>query len=183
MNADAVLLAVPVGPADHIQGPDDAPITLVEYGDYECPYCGAAFPIVKGLQQTFGESLRFVFRNFPLAEVHPHAEIAAEMAEAVGFQGKFWPMHDLLYLNQDDLEEPALLRYAQKAGADVGEAARAIASGVARRRVLADVEGGLRSGVTGTPTFYVNGVRYERSFEFDPFREFLRTVLRSVTAA
>lgn len=169
----AARLALPVGPTDHIYGPEDATITLVEYGDYECPYCGQAFRIVKELQRFFSDSLRLVFRNMPLANVHPHAEDAAEAAEAVGLQGKFWTMHDLLFENQRALEEPALLGYAALAGADVNQVADALARRVMRPRVEQDLEGGIRSGVNGTPTFFVNGERYDGSWALEPFRDHL----------
>ncbi|MGO9557552.1 MAG: DsbA family protein [Acidimicrobiales bacterium] len=174
MTTSAPRLAVPVGPKDHVSGPEDATITLVEYGDYECPYCGQAFPIVKELQRLFSERLRFVFRNMPLANVHPHAELAAEAAEAVGLQGKFWMMHDLLYENQGDLEERSLLRYAELTGADAGEVADALGRRVTLPRVEEDLEGGIRSGVNGTPTFFVNGARYDASWAFEPFRDHLQ---------
>src|SRR5215213_5813051 len=101
---------------DHAQGPDTAPVTLVEYGDYECPYCGQAYPIIKRLQETLGDKLRFVFRNFPLNTLHAHAGVAAQAAEAAGAQGKFWEMHDLLYENQEELDESDLHKYALKLG-------------------------------------------------------------------
>src|SRR3989442_13995744 len=110
----------PVADRDHIQGPIDAPIALVEYGDYECPYCGEAYPIVKAIQEQLGERLCFVFRNFPLSNMHPYAEHAAEAAEAAGAQGKFWEMHDLLFENQDALHDEALAQYAQSLGLDAG---------------------------------------------------------------
>lgn len=171
-------LAVPVGPLDHVRGPDGAAITLVEYGDYECSYCGEAFPIIKELQRRFTGALRFVFRNLPLPEVHPHAERAAEAAEAVGIQGWFWEMHDLLYQHQDDLSDEALMAYAERAGADVHEVASVLASGAPRQRVQDDVSGAIRSGVNGTPTFFVNGDHYEGSWALEPFTEHLQGVLR-----
>ena len=177
MTTGQTRLVVPVGPADHMLGRDEAAITLVEYGDYECSYCGTAFGIVKELLAALGDRVRFVFRNMPLAAVHPHAEHAAEAAEAVALQGRFWPMHDLLYQHQDDLADPSLLRYAKEAGADVTEVVRVLETGLARDRVTQDVEGAFRSGVRGTPTFFVNGVRYEGSWEFGPFREHLEAVL------
>jgi protein-disulfide isomerase len=176
MSADA-RLTVPVGPRDHVVGSDDAALTLVEYGDYQCPYCGQAYPIVKELQRVFGDSLRSVFRNMPLTNVHPHAELAAEAAEAVALQGAFWPMHDLLFENQDDLEEPALFRYAEQAGADSAEVASVLASGTVRRRVNDDIESGIRSGVNGTPTFFVNGQRYDDSWDYDSLHDHLQEVL------
>src|SRR6266568_3752667 len=105
-------LALPVGPRDHQQGPENAPVTLVEYGDYECPYCGEAYPIVKEIQRRLGDRLRFVFRNFPLTQSHPHAEHAAEAAEAAAVQGKFWEMHDTLFEHQQALDDTHLVHYA-----------------------------------------------------------------------
>ncbi len=170
-------LTVPVGPQDHAAGRDDAALTLVEYGDYQCPYCGQAYPIVKDLQRVFADSLRMVFRNMPLANVHPHAELAAEAAEAVALQGAFWPMHDLLFENQHDLEEPSLLRFAEEAGADSAEVASVLAQGTVRRRVNDDIESGIRSGVNGTPTFFVNGQRYDASWEYDSLHDYLQEIL------
>ncbi len=117
--SERALLSIPVGPEDHSRGPLDAKLTVVEYGDYQCPYCGQAYPIVEKLLSEFADSMRLVFRNLPLAEVHPHAEAAAEVAEAVGLQGKFWEMHDTLFEHQRDLSDAALLRYIAAVGADV----------------------------------------------------------------
>lgn len=154
-------LTPPIGPHDHVQGPENAPITLVEYGDFQCPDCGDAHPVVKQMQQEFGESLRFVYRNFPLNDIHPYAEHAAEAAEAAGAQGKFWPMHDLLYAHQRALHDPQLAEYAQQAGADPAAVTQALADGTFAPRVGEDLAGGERSGVQGTPTFYVNGIRFD----------------------
>jgi protein-disulfide isomerase len=173
-------LAVPVGEDDHVLGADDAAITLVEYGDYECPYCGEAYVVVKELQRALASDLRMVFRNLPLVNVHPHAELAAEAAEAVGLQGKFWAMHDLLYEHQSELAERSLLGYAKEAGADETKVADALTRGEMRRRVADDLEGGIRSGVNGTPTFFVNGVRYDASWALEPFAEYLQQVLDQV---
>ncbi len=162
----AATLQVPVTSDDHIQGPNTATITMVEYGDYECSYCGEAFGIVRELERTFADSLRLVFRNFPLANVHPHAEDAAELAEAVALQGRFWEIHDLLYENQRDLDEQALVGYAERAGANVAQALQAIAAGKPRRRVQSDLQGGLRSGVNGTPSFFINGLRYDDPWDY-----------------
>ena len=112
-QSEAPQLTVPVGPRDHIQGLATAPVTLVEYGDYECPYCGAVYPIVRELQRHLGVRLRFVFRNFPLTAVHPHAQHAAEAAEAAGAQGRYWPMHDILFEHQGSLADAALVGYAK----------------------------------------------------------------------
>jgi protein-disulfide isomerase len=154
-------LAPPVGPADHAHGPADAPVTLVEYGDYECPHCGLAHPIVKAVESRLGDRLRFVFRHFPIASNHPHAQHAAEMAEAAADRGKFWEMHDLLYGNQDALEDADLLGYAESLGIDPAWAASALQSGTFAERVRANFLSGVRSGVNGTPTFFINGVRHE----------------------
>jgi len=152
---------------DHIQGPADAPVTLVEYGDYECPYCGAAYPIVKEVQARMGDRLRFVFRNFPISTSHPHAEHAAEAAEAAGAQGRFWEMHDLLYENQQHLSDPDLVGYAEKLGLDVRRFEEELTAQVHAARVHEDFMSGVRSGVNGTPTFYVNGGRYDDSYELE----------------
>lgn len=155
------LLTPPVSARDHAQGPADAPVTLVEYGDYECPTCGRAYPIVKAVQRGMGNDLRFVFRNFPLAKSHPHAEHAAEMAEAAGHEGKFWRMHDLLFENQDALEDEDLIGYAASLDIDPLWAAAALAQGLFRERVREDFASGVKSGVNGTPTFFINGARYD----------------------
>jgi protein-disulfide isomerase len=154
----------PVSNADHSQGATDAPVTLVEYGDYQCPSCGAAYPVVKKLQRKLGKDLRFVFRNFPLENVHPNAMHAARAAESVselGGEGPFWLMHDLLFEHQDSLDDTHLARYASQAGVDGDAVARALANGDQLERVQADFAGGIRSGVNGTPTFFVNGERYD----------------------
>ena len=161
-------LTVPVSDErDHVQGSARAPVTLVEYGDYECPYCGAAYPIVKEVQAAMAERLRFVFRNFPISTSHPHAEQAAEAAEAAAAQGKFWEMHDLLYEHQARLEDQHLRGYAEGLGLDVERFDRELAGHVHAGRVHEDFISGVRSGVNGTPTFYVNGVRHDDSYDRD----------------
>jgi len=170
-------LAPGVGPDDHARGPEDAPITVVEYGDYQCPYCGQAYGIVEELVRTFGDDLRFVFRNFPLVDVHAHAQAAAELAEAAALQGKFWQMHDTLFENQTDLTDGALAHYATSVGLDTRQVAHDLEGGAPRRRVEADFEGAIRSGANGTPTFFVNGERYDGSWQFEPFERFLRSLL------
>jgi protein-disulfide isomerase len=152
---------------DHIQGPADAPATLLEYGDYECPFCGAAYPIVKEVQSRLGDQLRFVFRNFPITTSHPHAELAAEAAEAADAQGKFWEMHDLLYENQQQLEEADLHRYAEQLGLDVDRFDDELTRHAHAERVREDFMSGVRSGVNGTPTFYVNGVRHDGDYQLE----------------
>jgi protein-disulfide isomerase len=150
---------------DHIQGPADAAVTLVEYGDYECPYCGAAYPIIKEVQARMGERLRFVFRNFPISTTHPHAEQAAEAAEAAAAQGRFWEMHDMLYENQRRLRDQDLRDYAETLGLDVERFATDLADHTHAERVHEDFMSGVRSGVNGTPTFYVNGARHDDSYD------------------
>jgi protein-disulfide isomerase len=175
MNAEeeSPRLSTAVSSRDHVQGPTDAPVTLLEYGDYECPYCGEAYPIVKELQKRMGSGLRFVFRNFPLGNMHPHATLAAEAAEVVGAQGKFWEMHDTLYEHQSALTEADLARYARGLGVSEGTFATELRRPVYADRVREDFTSGVRSGVNGTPTFYVNGVRHNGSYELD---ELLRAV-------
>jgi protein-disulfide isomerase len=157
-------LTPPVSALDHAAGPDDAPVTLVEYGDYECPYCGMAHPIVKAAQRELGSQLRFVFRHFPLAEAHPHARVAAQAAEAAAAQGRFWEMHDMLFEHQDALEPEDLVGYAKSLGLDTARFARDLEAGTYAKRVRDDFRNGVRSGVNGTPTFFVNGVRYNGSW-------------------
>lgn len=163
-------LSIPVGADDHSQGDLSAEFSLVEYGDYECPYCGEAYPIVKRIQKNFGDRLCFVFRNFPLAQTHRWAEAAAEVAEFAGADGKFWEMHDLLYENQGSFGEPLFLKLAQKLKLPSAQLQAAIAQEKFRARVRADFTGGVRSGVNGTPTFYINGRRHNGPFEFSSLR-------------
>jgi len=160
-------LLLPRADHDHIQGPIDAPIALVEYGDYECPYCGQAYPVVKAIQERLGERLCFAFRNFPLTNSHPHAEHAAEAAEAAGAQGKFWEMHDLLYENQDALEDEDLAEHAQTLGLDARRLITEVVSGAHMARVREDFQSGARGGVNGTPSFFINGVRHDGVPSFD----------------
>ncbi|HEX3532906.1 MAG TPA: DsbA family protein [Gemmatimonadaceae bacterium] len=157
-------LTPPVSAQDHAAGPADAPVTLVEYGDYECPYCGMAYPVVKAVQRALGNQLRFVFRNFPLAEAHPHARLAAEAAEAAGAQGRFWEMHDVLFENQSALEPADIVGYAQSVGLDLTRFEQDIEAGTYTKKVRDDFRSGVRSGVNGTPTFFVNGERYDGSW-------------------
>jgi protein-disulfide isomerase len=152
---------------DHIQGPASAAVTLVEYGDYECPYCGAAYPIIKEVQERMGEQLRFVFRNFPITTSHPHAELAAEAAEAAAAQDRFWQMHDVLYENQQRLGDEDLRAYAEQLGLEVGPFDQELTEHVHAERVREDFMSGVRSGVNGTPTFYINGARHDDSYDLE----------------
>jgi protein-disulfide isomerase len=155
-------LTLPVTPSrDHIRGPIDAPLTLLEYADFECPYCGMAYPIVENVIAQMGDQMRFVFRHFPLVDMHPHAERAAEAAEAAGAQGKFWSMHQMLFENQENLSDPFLLGYAQILGLDLARFTDDLATGIYRPRVSEDFIGGVNSGVGGTPTFFINDLKHE----------------------
>jgi protein-disulfide isomerase len=146
---------------DHIAGRRNAPIVLVEYGDFECPHSARAHPILEAAQRYLADDLGFVYRHFPLVEIHPHAQLAAEAAEAAGAQGRFWQMHDTLFRHQNALELDDLLDYATAIGCDATRVAAELAAGTHTARVLADMRGGVRSGVHGTPTFFVNEVRYD----------------------
>jgi protein-disulfide isomerase len=164
----AAVLTPPLSPSrDHLAGPPNAAITLVEYGDYECPYCGMAHPIVKAIQQAFEGRLCFAFRHFPLIAVHPHAEPAAEAAEAAGAQGRFWEMHDELFRHQDRLDGPALVGYGQAIGLEVPRFVRELADRAYLPRVREDFASGVASGVSGTPTFFINGVRHEGPWDVE----------------
>ena len=164
---------------DHIQGPAEAPVTLLEYGDYECPYCGSAYPIVKQVQAQMGSRLRFVFRNFPITTSHPHAEQAAEAAEAAAAQGRFWEMHDYLYEHQRHLERDDLRAYAGELGLDVDRFEDELAQHAHAARVRDDFMSGVRSGVNGTPTFYINGVRHDDSYEAETLLATLERTARN----
>lgn len=180
---DVARLSLPVGPRDHVQGPDGAPVTLVEYGDYECPHCGRAYPIVKEVQRRLGSQLRFVFRNFPLRESHPHAEHAAEAAEAAAAQGKFWEMHDALFEHQRTLDDRHIIGFAETLGLDVPSFEEELRSHAQAARVREDFRSGARSGVNGTPTFFINGVRFEDSWDADTLTDALKAAARDSPAS
>lgn len=158
-------LTPPVSTRDHVQGPDRARIVLVEYGDFECPHCGAAYPIVKEIKRRLARELRFAYRHFPLTKTHPHAEHAAEMAEAAAQHGKFWAIHDTLFEHQDALDDGSLIAYAQGLGIDPKWATAALMEGRFQRKVRDDFSSGVVSGVNGTPTFFLNGTRFEGGAE------------------
>jgi protein-disulfide isomerase len=160
-------LTVPVGENDHVLGSEDAFVTLVEYGDYECPQCGRAYWIVKKVQAKMGDRLRFVFRNFPLTQTHPQALRAAEAAEIAASQDKFWEMHDRLYENQDALDDESLIAYAEGIGLNVEKFTEDLLSDKFEEKVRADFMGGVESGVNGTPTFFINGVRFNQSWDYE----------------
>jgi protein-disulfide isomerase len=161
-------LSVPVSRRDHIEGPINAAATLLEYGDFECPACGAAHPLVKAIQEYLGDRLCFAFRHFPLANIHPHAEGAAEASEAAGVQGAFWEMHDLLFENQTALDYDDIAEYAAALGLDAPRLINEVLTRTHLARVREDFATGIRSGVNGTPTFFINGVRYDGPRALEP---------------
>jgi protein-disulfide isomerase len=154
-------LTVAMNDHDHIAGRRNAPVAVVKYGDFECSHSARAHPMVEAAQRYLADDLCFVYRHFPLIEVHPHAQLAAEAAEAAGEQGRFWQMQDTLFRHQNALELDDLLDYATVIGCDATRVAAELAAGTHTERVLNDKRGGVRSGVQGTPTFFVNGVRYD----------------------
>jgi protein-disulfide isomerase len=161
-------LTVPDPKRDHIKGSPDAPIMLLEYGDYQCPFCGQVQPIVREIQRRLGENLCFGFRHFPLTNVHPHSEHAAEAAEAAGAQGNFWDMHEMLFDNQDSLEDADLAQYAAQLGLDAERLIREVLAGAYAPKIREDFKLGARGGVNGTPTFFINGERYDRARGLEP---------------
>ncbi|MDN5382582.1 Na+/H+ antiporter NhaA [Streptomyces sp. LB8] len=169
-------LTDPVDPArDHVRGPDDAPVTLVEYGDYECPYCGRAEPVVRELLAEFGDDVRYVWRHLPLTDVHPRAQLAAEAAEAAARQGRYWQMHDLLISHQGDLRPGDLVRYAERIGLDGDRFRRDLRERAGAERVAQDVESADLSEVSGTPTFFVNGRRHHGAYDLATLSAAVRT--------
>jgi protein-disulfide isomerase len=160
-------LTVPVSERDHRQGSLTAPVTLVEYGDYECPYCALAYPVVKEIQRQLGPNLCFVFRHFPVPHLHPHARHAAEAAEAAAAQGKFWHMHQMLFEHQDALDDEHLLHYAAVLGLDMEGFQWELQNHVFAQRVDEDAESGRHSRVSGTPTFFINGIRHDDTYTLE----------------
>jgi len=172
-------LIPPVNDNDHIRGPKNAPIELVEYGDYQCPHCGAAHPVVISIEEAFSKNLRFIFRHFPLSEVHPFAQPAAMAAEAAGMQGNFWEMHDMIFENQSHLSERALIIFAETLKLNMHKFAIDFRSGQIVDKVESDFESGIRSGVNGTPSFFINGIKYNGIYDF---RSMAEAIERSASA-
>ncbi|ADW71370.1 DsbA family protein [Granulicella tundricola] len=172
-------LTIPVSTQDHLQGDPHAACSLVEYGDYECPSCGEVQPIIQSLQRHFGNQMSFVFRNFPLREIHPWAEAAAEVAELAGSQGKFWEMHNLLFQHQEDLSEGGLQQLVSRMGLSEKKMQQASMNGMLRKKIEADLAGGIRSGVNGTPTFFLNGDRCDGPTDFNSLASLMDQVLVS----
>jgi protein-disulfide isomerase len=170
-------LTVPVSERDHVVGTATAPVTLVEYGDYECPFCGAAHATLEQVRQVMGNDLRLVYRHFPLTQIHPHAYQAAEAAEAAGAQGRFWEMHDLLFENQDRLGLRDLIGYAGALDLDLERFVTDLRGHAYAGRLREDFLSGVRSGVNGTPTFFVNGVRHDGGYDPESLLEAVRREL------
>ena len=173
----------PVSAPDHVRGPRSALVSLVEYGDFECPYCRAAVDIVNGLQQTLGDQLSFTFRHFPMREVHPHAQHAAEVAEAAAVQGHFWEMHDRLFARQDALDDQSLIRYARELDLDAETLAKELSSHTHAARIEEDRQGGAAASVTSTPTFFIDGLRYDGSISLPKMLEVIRQLHPDVLVA
>jgi protein-disulfide isomerase len=172
---EIVRLKNPVTEQDHASGPETAPVTLLEYGNFECIHCGRAYPVIKEVRKLLGDDLRFVFRNFPTVRIHPHSLRAAEAAEAAGAQGPFWEMHDQLFAHQPALEDRDLTRYARRIGLDVETFAREIAENAFLKQIEADYNRSLfDEHVTGTPTFYINEVRYTGTTDVESLVEALK---------
>jgi protein-disulfide isomerase len=167
----------PVDGTDHIQGSNTAPVTLVEYGDFQCSFCGRAYPLVKAAQEALAGNLRFVFRNFPISTIHPNAENAAEAAEIAAGSGKFWQYHDLLYENQEALDPANLVDYAVQLGMERDTFTNQLQSHAKSAEVRKDFMSGVRSGVNGTPTFFINGSRFDGNWDHRGLIKALQTVL------
>lgn len=163
-------LSDPVNGQDHMRGQSDSPVTLLEYGDFECPYSGHAYYIVKQLQDDLGDKFNFVFRHFPLTQIRPHALPAALAAESAGLEGVFWEMHDLLFEQQHRLDPEYLIAFAQVLGLDIEQFIVDMTADEAAARVRRDFVGGIRSGVNGTPTFYINGKRHDGPYDYETLK-------------
>lgn len=169
-------LRFPVNNKDHVQGNTNAKIELVEYGDYQCPYCGQAYYELKKIQKELGNDLKFVFRNFPLTNMHEHALNAAITAEVAGNFGKFWKMHDILFENQDALDDKHLIKYAEQLDIDTQEFESKFTESEYETKIEGDLESGLRSGVNGTPSFFINGQKYNGNYQAEEMLEYLRSI-------
>ncbi|MCD7971933.1 MAG: DsbA family protein [Candidatus Azobacteroides sp.] len=172
------MLKIEINDTDHILGSKDAPVELLEYADYECPYCGQAYKVIKEIQKEMGDKLRFVFRNFPLQELHPFAVHAAIAAEAATAQDKFWEMHDMLFENQRRLEDEYLITYAREVGMDTNRFEEDFMKDEFFQKVKADFESGVNCGVEGTPAFFVNGKRYDGNWKSPEFKSYLKSLVK-----
>lgn len=176
-SARTTIPGMPVNPSDHIRGSESAKVTVIEYGDFECPTCGQAYHAVKILLEHFGDNLRFVFRHFPLREAHLHAELAAEVAEIAGAQNKFWHMHDLLFENQAHLKEKSLRQYAAKVELDLVRYDQEMKDHLYLQRVQEHIESGTKSKVRSTPAFFINGILHDVSFGLEELQRAIEAEL------
>jgi protein-disulfide isomerase len=176
-------LILPVNSGDHIFGNPTAVLELVEYGDYECPYCGRAYPIIKNIQQQLGNDLKFVFRNFPLRKIHLHAFMASIATEAAGLQDKFWQMHDIIFENQNALDAGNIFQFASVLGLDLDRFKNDIEKKSVNDKVEKDFESGIRSGVNRTPTFFINGEKYEGEWSDGHLLQYLETRLMAIVVS
>ena len=170
-------LRVPLTKEDHIQGNETAFVTLIEYGDYQCRYCGTAFTVIKEVQHHFSKKLKFAFRNFPLEDIHPYARIAAEIAEFAEEKGHFWEMHDLIYENQEHLGMPLLIELTQTLGLPVKDLEVALENETFLAKIQKDCLGGVRSGVKETPTFFINENRYKGKIKLNDLIQAIDSIL------
>jgi len=175
LSAPTPPLTPPLGTRDHILGPPAARLVMVEYGDYQCPHCRRAHPIVRQIIARFGDQLTFGFRHFPLSKIHPQARLAAQAAEAAGARGKFWEMHESLFRHQDQLELEHLAQYAAELQLDVQRFRDELTAGAYSQRVRDDIAGGIRSGVNGTPTFFIQNKRFNGGYELESLLKGLET--------
>lgn len=172
-------LTQPIGPMDHVLGAPDAPVTMVEYLDYECPFCAQAHEVVAQVLSNIGDLVRYVPRHFPLSQIHPHALLAAQAAEAAGAQRMFWPIHSTLFENQDALDPEALMVYADALGLHVPRFTADLRNGAHLPKVQDDFRSGVRSGVNGTPTFFINGTRLDRGWDGATLTSTIRAAART----
>lgn len=177
-NLFSYKLETPLNDNDHIAGTSTAKVTLVEYGDYQCPHCRHAYPIVKQIQEDFGDDLRFVFRNFPLAQIHKFAFGAAEAAELAGDYGKFWEMHDTIFEHQNHLDAPHLASYAKQLGIQEDEFLEKLKQNEKAEKVKSDFISGVESGVNGTPSFFINDYKYEGSWDYQDLKHIIETIIK-----
>jgi formate-nitrite transporter family protein len=173
-------LTKPITNSDHTRGPLDAPVQLVEYGDFQCPYCGATYPVLQKIIRQMGDRMCFAFRHFPLTEAHEYAMAAAEASEAASAQDKFWQMHDKIFSNQDELDVEHLYQFAQAMDLDMDEFDHAMVDRTFENKVHADFQSGVRSGVNGTPTLFINGVRYDGPIDLDSLLQALEEAYQIV---
>ncbi|WP_433081517.1 DsbA family protein [Dactylosporangium sp. CA-052675] len=176
-------LTIPVGPDDHTSGPAGAPVSLVEYGDFQCPYCAMAHTILQDLLRLRRETVRYTFRHFPLTNVHPYADLAAEVAEAAAVRGAFWPMRDWLFANQSGINPRRLMVGVERLGLPSAEVGDEVGAHLYLDRVRRDLVGGVRSGVGGTPTFFVNGVRHDGGYSLDDLLDAVDQAAEATTSA